>query len=565
MFVQMVRAWRLAGRLRSARRSGYPWSVLFDVALDSRSDTATLLNRSGAYALVSDPERNRLVRLRRAHHAAVIATVAYALAAPWLWFGWATWHPDSAAAGGTLASSAEVVLALLPAAVGLVAMWALGRPEARMRRRARRGWRPFAGRSLPTVRTELVAGWLGSLGHGIPLKSRNVPRALLWLVPTIVVLASACLIALVATGIGLEVVITGNERVGAASWVAAHTVDSLRPVSWRSVDSLLASSASVLSRARVDSEAARLLAAIWAKDAGAVLPAAWDIDTTGSGRWLAGESRITLWRRLASSAPLPAVWPYRAEFPGVSNIWALPRAGNDAGVTAFLTGARELAQRNQAAGMLALAWGDKAGAVLRARENIAVGWQLAHAALVGQSLSGVTIITSAARAMGAVGRKTRDASLIVEAQDIGEAAAVLSREMTRSWRRDLLLMADPASLVGLRFIGDATLSPAARWQLIAAIVGGACVDLRELFFGVDRRRGDALATARQLAADIPGTDQWVDLNRRSLQRLVVDPRAAAVEVGGAHFLRPWRPYALLGLGGAYARGAYCRTLPERSY
>jgi hypothetical protein len=563
MVVQAFRAWRLAVRLRWARRSGYPWSVLLDVAFDSRPDTAALLNRTGAYALVSDAERERLVRLRRRCNAVVGATVVYALAAPGLWFRLAQWHLTSGVPATTMVSRSEAVLVLLPAVIGLTAMFACWRPEARVRRRGRRGAPWFGRRSPPAVKPELVAGWLGSVGRRIAEKPRGLPRAVVWLIPAVAVLAAAFVMGIMASGMVLEVVITANERAKAAAWLAAHTVDSLRPMSWQSVDSVVASAAGVPTGARADLEAARLLGAVWTR--GEPVPEVWDLDTTGSGAWTSVESRLGLWRRLARSAPLPALWPYRSGFRGVANPWVLPRARTDSGVASYLAGARETAAQNRDAALLALARGDKATALLRLRENVAVGRQLMGTPLVGHSLAGLDIVASASRAMAAVGRRTRDAAVIVQAQRLTEAVTQLAQEMTDSWRRHRLLMADPVSPIGLRFVGDTTLPPAVRWQLIAGIVGGACNSVREESFGVDPRRGDVLTRAGELAADIPRTDEWVALNRRTLERLLGDPVAAALETRGKRALG-WRPaYAWLGLLGPRARGGYCGAVLTRTY
>jgi hypothetical protein len=125
-------------------------------------------------------------------------------------------------------------------------------------------------------------------------------------------------------------------------------------------------------------------------------------------------------------------------------------------------------------------------------------------------------------------------------------------------------MADPAGTLGLRFVGDTTLPPAARWQLVTAIVGAACLDIREAF-GVDRRRESMLAAARRLAADLPRSDEWVTLNRRSLDRLFDAPAVAAVEAGGARFLGTQWLIGMFGLGNLNARSAYCSALPKRTY
>jgi hypothetical protein len=185
--------------------------------------------------------------------------------------------------------------------------------------------------------------------------------------------------------------------------------------------------------------------------------------------------------------------------------------------------------------------------------------------LVDQSLAGLAIIDSAARAMGEVGRQTWNAALILEAESLEEAAAQLTRELVDSWRRDRLLMADPLAPVGLAFVGDTRLPPAMRWQLIAGIAGGTCNSVRESFFGVDPRRNDVLTQAGKLAADIPRTDEWVALSRRTLERLVADPVAAALETRGERALG-WRPaFTVLGLLGPRARGGYCGAVLTRTY
>ncbi|MBI4499850.1 MAG: protein kinase [Gemmatimonadetes bacterium] len=482
------RAWRLASRLHWARRSGYPWPVLLDVALDSHPDTGALLNRTGVYALVSDGERQQLLRLRHLRAAFALGTVSFALAAPWLWFRAAQWLGGPGGGSTTFVSTVEVLSLVVPALVGMIAILACARPEARVRRRGRRGESLFEAKSLPAVKSELVTGWLDLVGRRAVTKPRLVPRPVLWIIPTIAVCATVFTLALLAAGMLLEVVIAANERKGASAWIVARTVDSLRPRGWQAVDSLLSAASHLPLAARPDLDAARLLTVVWTRNDS--LPAAWDVDTSGVGEAMDDGLQLRLWRRFAA-APPPVLWQYRSGFPGISNPWVLPRAQNHPSSANYLAGAQGLATRNQAAAAQALARGDKATALLRLRENLAAGRYFLRTPLVGQSLVGIEIIESASPDIDHIGRLTDDANLIVEASDLASTARELRDRMANSWRRDRFLMSDPVSPTGLRFVGDTTLAPAERWQLIAAIIAGACDNPREAFFGVDpsaRRR-----------------------------------------------------------------------------
>jgi tRNA A-37 threonylcarbamoyl transferase component Bud32 len=562
--IQLVQAWRLAGRVRSARRSGYPWTVIWDVACDGSRDTAALLDHSGVFALMSAERRDRLLSLRRWRRTARLVTAVWALAAPVTWVVWVFYHPRAGGGAAALPTGGEIAALLAPAALGVAAIVALGRPEARERRHGRRKGPTFGGGRPPAVLPELVTGWLGSAGLVHALRHRSVPPVLLWLAPAALVAAGAFLVAIVGAGVGLATVVTGNERGAAATWVAAHTGPGARTLGWPAVNRAFAAAARVPAGTGADVEAARRLAAAWIQDAGAIPPAVWDLGGAGAAPPDRGEAQLALWRRLAASGPLPPLWPYRPGLPGVANVWVLPRAGTDSAVAAYLAGARRLAAVNLDAATAALARGDKAAAVRRVRENVAVGRQLARASLTDHSLTGAAIVAAAAERMDTIGRTTRDAELMLEARDLSAAAAALTGELAGSWRRDRLLMADPAGTLGLRFVGDTTLPPAARWQLITAIVGAACLDIREAF-GVDRRRESMLAAARRLAADLPRSDEWVTLNRRSLDRLFEVPVVAAVEAGGARFLRTQWLIELFGLGNLNARSAYCSALPKRTY
>jgi tRNA A-37 threonylcarbamoyl transferase component Bud32 len=574
-----VRAWQLADRLRLGRRSSYPWRVLLDVAWDQRTDTGALLNGSGAYALVDPAERRKILELRRRRAFAAAGTIAVATLSPLVWLtGWTGGWAENR---GPLLPGPEVLALFLPVLAGLVLLWWWGRPEARLHARLGLGDKP-ASRDRSTVRPELVAAWLAASGTG-PASRRTLPRAVLVVVP-----AALLAVLLVGAATVLAVAFSASRALSdardeARTVVQSMRVDSLRPIPWQRVDSILGAAARLPdTRPEADLEAAKLvLSASFV--GGSPSPAliadsndvkAWPDEDPRAGGLLLATSimrrlpspaaeadverlaadtltpRLAPWRRLARSGRLPMLWPYRSGLPGVRHHqegWGFPGTGLD-------QGGIPLAWRNSGAAVLAMARGDKSAAVTRVRENIAVGRLIMGIPVRNLNWSGRVIIDQSARYLVDIGRVSGDPVISAEGERI---RATLGRLYEDDWpwaAASRALAADPVGAGILAYLADTTLAPFTRIRAAEATVSGFCFNARELLFGVDARRREALRAAGSALSDLVGAADLVRLMGNDLEALIADPAGVAGSTGV-------RPRVLWPMGWLFpslqGRLAYC--------
>lgn len=573
--VVAVLGWRLGSWIRAGRKAGYSWRVLLDVAWDHWRDTPELRNGMGMFALAHESERERVLSARRRQGALAEACIVLTLFAPVFWLLGVTggWGETSA----SVLPAGELALLYMPPLVALVGML-LGRlPYVRLARRLgiRRSWRHrFAP---PAVRSELVSAWIENFGERPAVASRPPPRFALAVLP-----ALAAIFALGAAAVVIVVTLVVESRLlpareQAATWLASFENDSLRPIRRERVAQVIGDAARVrATNTAPDEEGARLLMrraaltgtndSLW--DVGATTAAPWPADTTivdneqilailarlpgslgaeerGALRAAASSPWLEPWRRVARSTPLPPFWGYRRDFPGVASPLALPHRAS--------LGFRELADRNTAAAVLAIAEGDVAHALERARENASAGGQLMRSPSLLDLAIGVTIVSSAAHLLAEIARVSGDHNLADETAQLRDVLRRVRSEAYLGWSGVLPLTADPASPIGLRFLGDRSLLIAQRADMSIALVTGYCLNAREILFGLDPRRRQALDSAATLMSDLPRADELLRLNRRWLDRLISDPAAAlsADAPGGLRFLG-W-----MGLGGLRARLAFC--------
>ncbi|MFI5399274.1 MAG: protein kinase [Candidatus Binatia bacterium] len=577
------RAWRLADLVRWARRSGYPWRVVLAVAWDRRTDTVSLINGVGAYALLTESHRRRLLRLRGWQEALLAASVLAAIITPFVWVLGLVPHiaPRSQAA----LPGSELLLVLAPPLAFLLAAALCARPEAGFVRRAgasaslrrRRHWGP--------VRAELVSAWLRATETPVPARLGALPR---WLVATAAVVAIMISALTVSLAVGVTLLSSyGVTSLGPRSseWSESVFLDEhnchpnptpfdstdyacsneRRPSAWVRIRSAMVASGSQVTRVNGPG-----------LDIGSLVPAAflrarerrhpaWALDTVLLSRFPSESSIVTtpeewewtrvlrevragwrtlpaklpdslaaslardtvwpgleLWRALAHSPPLPPLWYFRAGLPGAQSSRELPEL-------IFIDDRLvALAARNSAAAVLALSKGDKGGALLRARENLAASWQFDKDPIIGfgwwDDAVGRAIVD-----LAAIGRVTGDQAVTTEAASLQATydGARLSR--VRPWF-SALLFADPSSTQvhrdAIQLFDDTTLAPRVRFYLATRVLWGFCANAREILFGVDPARRDLLAQAGRGLADIARSADWIDVNKRELDRWIAEPAAA---------------------------------------
>jgi hypothetical protein len=143
----------MTGLLRGWR-AGYPRDILLDAALDHRRNGGDLLNGVGGFALVSDPDRRRMIRARRRGAAVLLAGLAGTALLTGLW---GTGLLPEGAAGLALCAAPLVLAAWVRAWLAL--------PERRVRARADRAAGLPLFHRTPAIRAELVRGWLEDAGR----------------------------------------------------------------------------------------------------------------------------------------------------------------------------------------------------------------------------------------------------------------------------------------------------------------------------------------------------------------------------------------------------------------
>jgi hypothetical protein len=225
------------------------------------------------------------------------------------------------------------------------------------------------------------------------------------------------------------------------------------------------------------------------------------------------------------------------------------------------------ADRNAAAAVLALAGGDRNGALTRLHENVAAAWRLFRDPGWPAVYSGLAILGHAVADLGAMGRALEDGAVSAEAYRLRTVYDSLKPRVVEFWwggqnvvpaamPGSYLLFADPDHPGGLRDIADTTLPPSSRFQMAAAIRWSYCANAREILFGIDRRRKAMMDAARLRLADIPRSGDWVGTHARALDLMIADPWrefvAEHMAAGGIVGIP-----AALGMRGVAARIGFC--------
>ncbi|MEX2178959.1 MAG: serine/threonine-protein kinase [Gemmatimonadaceae bacterium] len=510
-----------------AKRAGYPWSVLLDVAFDLGSDTGALLNGTGSFALMSAATREHLIRLRRVRMGVSTATIIAAATVVPMWaVGWiGGWAP-----GGEILPPGEAAVLLSPCLIGLIALLWLRRLETR---HSSGRW-PEAfrwGARDAGFRSELVSSWIASaeITH-----VRQASRAWLGF------LSVASLLVLLPLLGALSVVILAasvSARNNARAMPAAATLlqrlqdvdmnvylsrdsgfvrEFGSPFLFRDADSEFSRSSQGLSDGvTVDTAAGRALAA-WHID-GMRVPSYLDVPAIAPAEMNALDMELAiranpdlelpvlvLWRRLARSEHLPPLGFIRSDGQGW-DVWMSQYWNN--GLADWMVGRSDRYDRFAAIGGLNLLASsyvfkrNRATSLLRVRENIAVARHMMWSPLLMDYLIGLRTVSDAANAMRELAG--RDTALRNESERLQNYARQL-REDVEPWLNGgaQFLMADPVNWnpALLPFLGLTTpdhepsrysaiaMAKAVRAEAASAAVTGFCLNTREILFGVNGNR-----------------------------------------------------------------------------
>ena len=174
----------------------------------------------------------------------------------------------------------------------------------------------------------------------------------------------------------------------------------------------------------------------------------------------------------------------------------------------------------------------------------AYAWDAVNGRVIAST--GVTVLEEAARITG-------DEALGAEAEQLRAAIQQFRSGYLRGLSALDVLGAHPADPAVLEWLGDESLPPALRRGLLFSLLFGFCYNPREILFGIDRQRHDALDRAREALDDLPRSDELVALYRRGLVSLGQglpgrEPRGAGIIVMRA-----------LGLSGLFKRVTGCAS------
>ena len=529
--------------MRMARRSGYPWSVVADVMSDMQRDTGNLLSGLGPYAFFNDPERNRLLLLRRVRLVGIgIAALAAVLALLFWAAGGVAAIADDAA--GT--SMAPLWLIFIPLGV-LGAVFALSLYETLLRRR--RAQADEEWQSSHVVNPELVSAWVVSANRRFAGSTglSKYPLEFALTAVLLVIVSAALIIANAALGVAIR---ASAHRSVAVSWVATVS-DSNYALAWRNRDAALArATASLTTDARPLDERskARFLASIVPSSSAS--RTILERDAVDSSLFVASAgsvSRETLaaWRAVSHAAPLPLFWPFRAGIESPE-----PVAVDTQAVHAIAT-----ANLGQGLSTTDLAHLDVAEQ--RARENLAVARQLMRASSAPFMVVGA-ITADAADVLERIGRARNDRDLIAEATAIRRAGVFRPTSTSAG-----ALFADPSYMDIARLVADTLLEPATRVQLAQLAAAGFCENPREVLFGPSASRPLLVQQAAAGLQDLAGAERLVGPWTRWLTQSIVTGRTSLTAMPGASALpsEPSRAVnfatGLFRLHGLRSRLAYC--------
>jgi hypothetical protein len=586
--IVLSRAWTLARQLSWARRSGYPWRVLLDVAWDASSDTGALINGSGRFAIMEASLREHLLRLRRVSSAVESALPLLAALSLVTWvIGWT----GGRAAAGVVLPAREAALLFGPAILWLFTIAWLRRIEVRWGSSARAPSRPH-WRKQPALRPELLDAWLMSAGRRGAVDKRGAFLSLTSY------LAVMILLALIVAGTVVFLALFASARNVALSkehalrLLASLTTDSLRPTPWPAYDSLVALSARIPDQgAVVDTQAAQRLIGWTRFQRGeiAYFPAYLNADTTGRPeQGLSGSNYeflrfigsnpspvstadipklaedtltplLNLWRRIARSAPLPPLWHSRPDLPTLESPLSFSGLGRS----------RHTALHNVSASLVALAERDSATALLRARENISVARQMARSEVFFEHLVGLVDIRFASQLIDRTGDVMNDSALKDEAERLRVLVLRAKTDLLPWWRGGAaVLMSDPSNPVLASYASVSTLSPAARTLLAHAAVTGFCFNAREIIFGPSPRRRDVLSGIARALRRVPRMDDVILAERRELDEWISAPSRmnqryldvlAGLGMWQGPMTRTLAPLGWVGLAGLRDRLLFCLT------
>lgn len=262
---------------------------------------------------------------------------------------------------------------------------------------------------------------------------------------------------------------------------------------------------------------------------------------------------LAVWRRAAQAGVPAGEWNYRPDVPGVAGPIAAPMPGY--GAWRALAGANASAAVLEAHGRRRA---ERANAVLRARENVAMAHVLSRGGTVLGFLLARQQLQLSAALLAHVGRVTGDSAAVADGGALLAALAPIDGVRLDFW--PTVAAADPAAPTLVAAAGDRALPPGVRAETVIGVMMGSCQRTREVLLGPAGARDESVRQVVAQLADIDPDGRLLPL----LARTPGEWRAAmagegARELGVSegtwdHVMRG------IGLGGVAARARVCTAV-----
>jgi hypothetical protein len=527
---------RLLGWCVWARAAGYPWSMVGKTAVERSSDVSELLNGMGVFGLLSDGERRRVERLRAGRELLLWTATGWSAALPIVGFWY--WRLPSESQG-VLLEGGEFAFLLFPllmlGTAMAVAVWAERRligVEAKSRRRLRE-------RPLPP--SQLVTGWLTASGRPAGRTARilhvvAVRRVAVWVlavlsVPVILYCAATVLLGMITIGLMTGQLRRGHEN--AVAWLAdtgaveriraAETrlanggIEATRQPAMEAAAYLLRVTAAPAERPdpalalNEDENLAFLrLSRTWSRLSPAVRDSLGALITVDSS-----DAVYRAVRDVARGAKLPPFWVTNDEGPFVRGFW--------------WRNVQRVEFRVQAVGLKALIGGDYGAAIETARDLLAFGDRIDSDPNL--RMAGFTFRNAGIDLLEFVSAVHVESGLASEVAELRTALSASMRERGQFYGTVAALGAALPPTALMRLLADSTVPLSVRIGAFRGLRSGFCFSPREVLFGVDSARVDAIREARGVLRDIPSVADEATGLERDLRELWEGPFGVAAGAG----------------------------------
>jgi len=282
-------------------------------------------------------------------------------------------------------------------------------------------------------------------------------------------------------------------------------------------------------------------------------------DRTFPGAWISFDTSRTgaldtleFMRQWSKSKPLPPFWGYRTPIGATEEYWArLP--------IRRLSAAKRFALLNEAVADSALLAGDAETAMTRARELLAGSRHLIDQPLVIDMMIGRYMLQRGARLLTRSAQQAGEPMIAGAAKRLDAMAAAnysLSQEELHALTR---MGESPEDGRLTAFVGDRGLPASIRAETpLTAMLSAACLNPREMMFGLSSARRAAFDEALTALSDIPRMSEMTPLMQRAMDTFD-SPGAFLARFkarGGTGFARPLP--ALLVPATLWERVEFCR-------